>query len=62
MKRQVSIKLTFDEYSVLLELLQSVRDCMEYDEDTQSYTDGGRFILSLDEEEYKALNSINLLQ
>lgn len=61
MKRQVSIKLTLDEWSVLLEVLQSARDCMEYDEDTQSYTDGGRFILSLDEEEYKALNTINLL-
>lgn len=60
MEKKITIKLTSDEFSVLLSILLSVRDCMEYEECTQSYTDGGRFILSLDEKEFKALHTINL--
>lgn len=60
MEKKITIKVTPDEYGVLLSLLLSARDCMEYDECTQSYTDGGRFLLSLDEKEFKALHTISL--
>lgn len=60
MKRKVKISLTFDEYSILLDILRSTQECMEYDEDMAEYTAGCRFMYSLEEEEYKTLMNMNL--
>jgi hypothetical protein len=53
-----SINLTLEERCLITKSLRSVEDCMEFDEDYGEYTDGGRFILSLDAEELKALKSV----
>lgn len=50
-------KLTSDERYVIDKALTNVIDCMEYDEGFGEYTDGGRFILSLEKEELKALKT-----
>jgi hypothetical protein len=40
-------KLNIDEYSLLRLILEKVYDAMEEDESTGTYTNGGRFLLSL---------------
>lgn len=58
--KKLTIKLTPDEWSVLYSVLSSAKECMEYDECCGTYTDGGRFLLSLDEDEYQTLLKIDL--
>lgn len=60
MKKKITLKVTSEEYGLLLDLIMSTRDCMSYDEFSGDYTDGGRFILCLDENEYKTLMNIKL--
>ena len=60
MKKKVTLKVTTEEYGLLLDLIFSARDCMSYDEFSGYYSDGGKFILCLDENEYKTLMNIKL--
>lgn len=60
MKKKITLKVTNEEYGLLLDLILSAQDCMSYDEFSGNYTDGGKFILSLDENEYKTLMNIKL--
>lgn len=60
MKKKFTLKVTSEEYNLLLDLILSARDCMSYDEFSGEYTDGGKFILCLDENEYKTLMNIKL--
>lgn len=50
-------KLTDNERWVVRMALNNALDSMEWDECCEAYTDGGRFILTLDEKELKALKS-----
>ena len=50
-------KLTDNERYVARMALSNALDSMEWDEDYGAYTDGGRFILTLDKEELEALKS-----
>lgn len=57
---KVSItQLTMDEYCVIADLVRTTQGIMEWDEDTQSYTDHDNFLMSMDENEYKALQSMD---
>lgn len=58
--KKVTLKLTLDEAYIVSLVVSSAKDCMQYDEDMQEYTDGGRFILSLSEEDYKTLMNIHI--
>ena len=60
MKKKVKIELTIDELSVIWDCIQSTKDCLQWDEDLQEYTDGGRFIIGFSEKEYKVLQGIVL--
>lgn len=59
--KKVSLKLTAEEAYIISLVVSSAQDCMQYDEDIQEYTDGGRFILSLNEEEYKTLMKLSIM-
>lgn len=58
--KKLTIKLTLEEWSVLNSVLSSTKECMEYDDVCGTYTDGGRFLLSLGEDEYNTLMNIEL--
>lgn len=60
MAKKFSVKLTSDEINVLHSILISAKDCMQWNEDMGEYTDGGRFILSLTEDEYRVMQGISL--
>lgn len=49
--------LNFEEHLVLSKILTKVIEVIELDETTQTYTDGGRFTLSLTNEEMNSLNN-----
>ena len=57
MKNTRSVNLTINEMSVIWKALRATEECMEYEDYMECYTDGGRFLLSLDEDELKALRS-----
>ena len=60
-KKTVSITgLTLTQYSIIVDIVHTVQDIMAWDEDMQEYTDHDNFIYSMDEEEYKELQSIKL--
>ncbi len=50
-------KLTTNERQVVYKALSSVIECMGFDEDFGEYTDGDRFVFSLDKEDFEALKS-----
>ena len=50
--------LTMDEYCVIADIVRKVQEIMQWDEDMQQYTDHDNFLMSMDEDEYKALQSI----
>ena len=50
-------KLTANERQVVYKALSSVIECMGFDEDFGEYTDGDRFVFSLDKEDFEALKS-----
>lgn len=60
MAKKLTLKVTEDELSLLADILSSTKDCMEYDDFCGSYTDGGKFILSLTEREYEVLTKLDL--
>lgn len=60
MAQKLTLKLTADELSILADILNSTKDCMEYDDFTDSYIDGGKFILSLTKSEYEVLTKLDL--
>lgn len=45
---------------ILRNILNSTKDCMEWDDDLQQYSDRGSFMLSLDKDEYDTLMKIKL--
>lgn len=58
--KKVSITgLTIDQYCIIADLVRTSQNIMEWDEDMQQYTDHDNFLMSLDDEEYKALESMN---
>ncbi len=59
-KDKIKLELTAEEWSVLNSVVSSAQECMEWDDDTQTYTDGGRFILSLEKDEYETLMKLNI--
>ena len=58
--KKLSYKLSLDEAYVLSLVLNSAVDCLDWDEDLQQYTDGGRFLICLDKAEYETLRNIRL--
>lgn len=58
--KKIKVELTPSEYSILIDILNSTKDCLEWDEGLQEYTDGGRFMISFTKGEYKTLNNIRL--
>lgn len=60
-RKTVSIKgLTPTQYSIIVDIVNGVKDVMEWDDDMQEYTDHDNFIYSMSEEEYKELQKIKL--
>lgn len=60
-ERKVSITgLTLTQYSILCDILNATKDCMEWDEGMQEYTDGGNFIYSMTKEEYEQMQNIKM--
>lgn len=62
MAKKLTLKVTADEFSLLADILSSTKDCMEYDDFSDSYIDGGKFILSLTKTEYEVLTKLDLYQ
>lgn len=58
--KKISVKLTSYEMYILSLVLDSAKDCLDWDADLQQYTDGGRFLISLDKAEYETLMNISL--
>lgn len=50
--------LTIEELNVLSNILFAVKNCMEWDETLEEYTDNSNFILSMTEEEMNYFNSL----
>lgn len=60
-KRTVSITgLTLTQYSIIVDIVNTVKDIMAWDDDMQEYTDHDNFLYSMSEEEYKELQGIKL--
>lgn len=60
-QKKVSITgLTPTQYSIIVDIVNTVKDIMQWDEGMQEYTDHDNFIYSMDEEEYKELQKIRL--
>ena len=60
-QRKVSIKgLTLTQYSIICDIVREVKNIMQWDEYMKEYTDHDNFIYSMNEEEYKELQNINL--
>jgi hypothetical protein len=51
------LNLTADERYVVKKALVAVEDCLGFDETYGEYTDGDRFIFSLDKKDYKLFKS-----
>lgn len=58
--KKVTIKVTPDEYSILLDILSSVKEIMEWDEGMQEYTDHDNFVYCMSKEEYETLQKMNI--
>ena len=54
-----AIKFTDEQLDVLRYIVRVVQDNMSFDDSMDEYTDGGGIVLCMDEDEYKALMSIN---
>lgn len=52
--------LTLTQYSIICDIVHTVKEIMAWDEDMQEYTDHDNFIYSISEEEYKELQEIKL--
>ena len=60
-KGKVSITgLTLDEFDIIFAIVHKVKDIMSWDEDMKCYTDHDNFLMSMDEEEYKALMNLSI--
>ena len=60
-QRTVSITgLTPTQYSIICDIVSTVKDIMAWDEDMQEYTDHDNFLYSMSEEEYQELQNIKL--
>jgi hypothetical protein len=60
-KKTVSITgLTLTQYSIIVDIVNTVTDIMAWDDDMQEYTDHDNFLYSMSEEEYKELQDIKL--
>lgn len=60
-QRKMSIKgLTLTQYSIICDIVRSVKEIMRWNEDMKEYTDHDNFIYSLSEEEYQELMNIEL--
>lgn len=58
--KKVTIKVTPDEYSILLDILSSVKEIMQWDDDMQEYTDHDNFVYSMSKEEYETLQRMTI--
>ena len=52
--------LTLTQYSIIVDIVNTVKDIMAWDEDMQEYTDHDNFLYSMSEEEYQELQNIKL--
>ncbi len=60
-KGKISITgLTPTQYSIILDIVNTVKEIMQWDEAMQEYTDHDNFLYSMSEEEYKELQNIKL--
>lgn len=51
--------LTLTQRCIIIDLVHTAQASLEWDEELGEYADGGRMMLSLTEEEYQELMSIN---
>lgn len=60
-KATVSIEgLTLTQYSIIVDIVNGVKDAMKWDEGMQEYTDHDNFVYSMSKEEYRELMKIKL--
>lgn len=60
-QRKVSITgLTLTQYSIIVDIVNTVKDIMAWDDDMQEYTDHDNFLYSMTEDEYQELQNIKL--
>ena len=52
--------LTPTQFSIIFDIISTVKDIMEWDEDVQEFTDHDNFIYSMSKEEHDELMAIEL--
>lgn len=58
--KKITIKVTPEEYSILLDILSSVKDIMQWDDTMQEYTDHDNFVYCMSKEEYETLQRMTI--